>query len=414
MDDETTQWTREGDTHLRVPRAPTRPTTGRRSEGPRRGPARATGGMFYNPAMRFARDLSVLFIEERMHQRADRLREHREPDDRAVRPYRLLDALAATGARTIRIAKEATVPQELQLQGVTVDRDPRVHRLMVQNVAGNRVADKVAALLDDMHHVVGENHWDHVDVDPFGSPAPFLDAALRRLSGHGTIAVTATDTASLTGSAPNPCRRRYDARPFHGQGMHEAALRILAGAVVRQGARHERALTPVLAHATDHYVRVYLQSDTGARRIDEALDHLGFAVEEADGTRRVVPVEHGVPSDAAAWGGPLWGGPLHDKDLIDKLGQRLEAHPQLDERPLTRFFDRAGPESDAPPLYYEIGELARVARCGPPRLDVLLDALHAAGFQAARSHASDTGIKTDAPRPRLVALITDQEGKDGR
>jgi tRNA (guanine26-N2/guanine27-N2)-dimethyltransferase len=36
-----------------------------------------------------------------------------------------------------------------------------------------------------------------VDLDPFGSPIQFLDAALQSLSRTGVLEVTATDTACL-------------------------------------------------------------------------------------------------------------------------------------------------------------------------------------------------------------------------
>ncbi|MCU0373510.1 MAG: ATP-binding protein, partial [Ignavibacteria bacterium] len=43
--------------------------------------------------------------------------------------------------------------------------------------------------------------FDYIDIDPFGSPCPFLDAAIKRLSRGGILAVTATDTSALAGKS---------------------------------------------------------------------------------------------------------------------------------------------------------------------------------------------------------------------
>lgn len=396
----------EGRTRLvvPVPVKPAAPPQRRRPPGPAKGPASAASGAFYNPAMRFARDLSVLFHEVMMRRKA----EHGESQaDTGVRAYRFLDALAATGARVVRVANEARVPAGVRFQAVAVDRDPDACALIAQNIARNGVAHKVGALRDDMHRAAGLSVWDHVDVDPFGSPALFLDSAVRRLGSAGTLAVTATDTAALTGSAPAACRRRYDAKPWHGPAMHEAALRILAGAAVRTAARHEVALRPVLMHATDHYVRVYLQASKGARRTEAALDGLGFAVEDSDGTVRIVKDPRHVPGDAMRWAGPMWAGPLHDVRLAGALDKHLGDHGDLEMRPLKRFFAFAQAEADASALFYELGVVAKKARCGPPPMDRLLEAIRESGHQAERCHASPTGVKTDLRYPELVRVVAE-------
>jgi tRNA (guanine26-N2/guanine27-N2)-dimethyltransferase len=399
----TTEWIHEGPTRLLVPagtqEAMDRPT----KTGRIRGPGRIEGGAFYNPAMRFNRELSLLFIEHRLRAVAQSRRQE------GAASFRLLDALAATGARVVRIANEATLPPDLRLHAVACDRDPRVVALLRQNIQENGVADKVAGLLGDMHEVALEHHWDHIDIDPFGSPAPFLDTAVRRLSNRGTLALTATDTAALTGSAPAACRRRYHARPWRGAGMHEAGLRILAGAAVQAAARHEIALRPVLAHATDHYLRVYLEALRGAGRADEALQGIGWIVEGPDGTVQTAPMTESPPSETKRWAGPMWTDDLQDRGLVSSIKQGLAAHSGLERTPITKFLERAKAEVGAPALYYEIGDLARAARCGPPRMESFLEAIQKEGYMACRAHASETGVKSDMPLALLVDLVKQRE-----
>lgn len=399
METTTTEWIREGGTRLLVPAGIDLERPRRPGPGPLKGPGRRTGGTFYNPAMRFARELSVLFTEERMHQHAAR---------NAPRPlisYRYLDALAATGARLVRIAVEARRPPGLAFEGVACDRDPRVVALLRKNIAGNRAADRVAGLLDDMHKVAAGGHWDHVDVDPFGSPAPFLDSALRHLNRGATIALTATDTAALTGAAPAACRRRYDAKPWHAAGMHEVALRILVGAAVRTAARHEIALRPVLAHATDHYVRVYLQAEKGAGRADAVLDRLAWYVEDPDGTRRYRPYDECAPPEVVRFAGPLWGGSLQDAALVAALQARVPQHQQMDSAPLDRFLDRAAQETGPVLAVYEIADVARAIGSGPPRLEDFLARLREAGHHANRLHSTPTGFGTDATWKEVLDTV---------
>jgi tRNA (guanine26-N2/guanine27-N2)-dimethyltransferase len=57
-----------------------------------------------------------------------------------------------------------------------------------------------------------ETGYQWIDLDPFGSPVQFLDAALQGLSRTGVLEITATDTAALTGSSASSQARRYGAK----------------------------------------------------------------------------------------------------------------------------------------------------------------------------------------------------------
>ncbi len=378
---------REGATALNVPLQP----GGRASAT--RGPGTKGDEPFFNPAMRFARDLTVVAIEERL--------QHARPD----RPFLVYDGLAATGARGLRIAKECRAPEGVHLEVVLNDRSREACALILDNARANELTDRVTVSCDDFAEGLAGRRFDHIDVDPFGSPAPFLDAATRHLRHDGTLALTATDTRALCGVFPAVCRRRYDALPWRGPGMHEVALRILIGSVVRHAARYDLALMPLVSHATDHYVRTWLHAERGAQKADAALDQIGFAVELADGTRRLVARKFARPADANRWAGPLWTGPLHDGPFVHALAARAGSHPQLDARPLARFLEIAAGEADAPPLHYEVGEVASRLQMSPPRFDAILERLRAAGFRAARTHTRDAAFRTDATMDQLAAVF---------
>lgn len=368
-----------------------------------KGPGTIEGGLFFNPAMRFSRDLSILVVEQRLEEHVAR---------KGDRTFGVYDGLSATGARALRLAREVRDPSG-RLQVMANDRDRHAVELLRGNVETNALQEKVTVVHDDFALGMGTQWFDVVDVDPFGSPAPFLDSAVQHLHRKALLAVTATDTTALCGVYPNVCRRRYDARPWHGTAMHEVALRILAGTLVRLAARHDRALRPVLSHATDHYVRIYFEAEAGARKADEALQHIGMALEAADGTRRLVSRDTPRPVDAVRWAGPLWTGPLQDKDLCVALLERLEAHPRLERPPLERFLQYAAEEADAPPLFYEIGERCERLGISPPRREVLFERLRAAGHTAARTHIEPTAFKTDASGPQLDEILRAAAPEEG-
>ncbi|HVM46015.1 MAG TPA: tRNA (guanine(10)-N(2))-dimethyltransferase, partial [Candidatus Thermoplasmatota archaeon] len=320
----------EGRARLRLPAA-------ERSE---RGPeSKETAAVFYNPAMALNRDLSSLLLATR-----------------AQDGWTVLDGLAASGARGLRYALESG--RELQVE--FNDWNPVAARLIEENCRLNEVEPHITQR--NLAPLLHESVWNVVDVDPFGSPAPFFDGATRAVRDRGLLGLTATDATALAGVYPNVCRRRYLATPMHNELMHEVALRVLAGAAVRHAAKHEVALTPVLAHATDHYYRATLASRRGAARADEALRSIGFArFCRACGERGLVAGERAHPGcpgcgAEADLAGPLWTGPLVDKEAAEAMLARAGGFPFAhDDAP--RLLDLLAQEAEAPPLFFDLHEV---------------------------------------------------------
>lgn len=49
-----------------------------------------------------------------------------------------------------------------------------------------------------------------IDVDPYGGPNKFLDAAIQSIEEGGLLLVTATDLAVLAGNTPEACKLCHD------------------------------------------------------------------------------------------------------------------------------------------------------------------------------------------------------------
>ena len=63
--------------------------------------------------------------------------------------------------------------------------------------------------------------FDVIDLDPYGSPAEFLDGAVQSVGDGGMLAVTCTDMAVLCGNHSEACYAKYGCMPLKGKFCHE-------------------------------------------------------------------------------------------------------------------------------------------------------------------------------------------------
>uniref|UniRef100_N1QRV3 Putative N(2),N(2)-dimethylguanosine tRNA methyltransferase 1 n=1 Tax=Aegilops tauschii TaxID=37682 RepID=N1QRV3_AEGTA len=80
-----------------------------------------------------------------------------------------------------------------------------------------------------------------VDLDPYGSPAAFLDSAVQCVA-DGVIYTC-----------------RYGSYPVRGKYRHEMALRILLACMESHAIRHKRYIVPVISVHMDFYIRVFVR-----------------------------------------------------------------------------------------------------------------------------------------------------------
>ena len=338
---------------------------------PRPGPGTRSGLPFYNPSMTVARDISVLLAASS-----------------APPGGRVLDGLAAAGALGLRIAREAG--REVVLN----DKNPRAVALIRRNLERNGVAD-ATVLGEDLNEHLADHHYDLVEVDPFGSPVPFLDTALRSANRGTSLSATATDTAVLCGAKPEAAWRRYLARVRHTDAYPEIGTRILLGYIVRNAARFDKAPEPILAYAAEHFVKVHVRIFEGAARADRALASLGWVrFDPGTGGHEVLPED--VPPEAI---GPLWLGPLADREVLDGV----RTTPAIGHA-ASRILDRVRGEAGLPPFFWDNNAMARRAGVSPPRLLRILEALRELGFRAVPTHFRENAFRTDATPQAVLGL----------
>ena len=370
----------EGKTRLLVPESKSGKGPGSKS------------AVFFNPAMASNRDVSVLYA-----------------GCRAKKGWRMLDALGGTGARGIRLAVEAP-----KMRIHINDRVPDAVKAIRKNIRLNDLK-AIETSQQEVFALLPTGKWDWIDIDPYGSPIDFVDAAVQRLAAGGTLSVTATDTAPLCGTFSKACRRRYMARPMNSGCKHETGLRILAGNIVRRAAVMDIALAPELAYYQGHFFRCYFRKSGGAKQADALLKKIGY-LELKDGeysasdkcptgkswagpsNLRLKQSENrkffGKPRPAEqGWAGPLWIGNLAEKKLV---GEMLASADDSMTKETVKLLQILKDELLQPPFHYHTDDLARAWRIEPPKTKDAIEILKQRGHRASPVHYSTKGFKTDA------------------
>ncbi|HEX9908761.1 MAG TPA: tRNA (guanine(26)-N(2))-dimethyltransferase [Thermoplasmata archaeon] len=358
---------REGTTELLVP-----------ADFNRRGPGTRTGGVFYNRQMEFGRDISVMFGRV------------------AFSPgQKILDGLAASGSRGLRLANECGVKAEFVLN----DRNLAAAVLIKENAELNSLGH-VRIESRDLRALLAEEQFDHIDIDPFGTPVDFIDPAIQSCRNGGTIAVTATDTAPLYGTYPKTCLRRYGALSAKSPFAHETGLRILIGFLVRMAAQHDRAVQPLLCYHADHYFRCYFEIRNGAAKADALIKRLGFAHFDRRTLDRTMSEERTDAKDA----GPLWSGQLFSAKILKAMRATGDLGTQ---RRCEKMLGLWNEEAGGPPLFYAMDELARKTKKSPPKLSEFQAFLEDNEAVACKTHFDPKGIKTSLPAKSLLRLYSE-------
>jgi len=332
--------------------------------------------VFYNPRMKHNRDMTLLLLNSLGRE-----------------GLQGCDCLAGTGIRSIRLLKETSVFKHLTVN----DSDERAFRGIVDNLGRNGIGHEiwnrerfldesmkrdgpgrrakskasldfppvVVSCQDASALLLSSNGYDYIEIDPFGSPNAFLDAAVKRISRNGILAITATDTSALAGSYFAACVRKYWATPAKGCRKHEVGLRILVRKCQLVGAQYDKALTPMLVYNHAHYYRVFFSVEKGSRKVDELLKR------------------HGVWEQEPA-AGPLWLGSLIDPRLLDRMIKNS------DDEKISKFL-KVISEEDVLGLsdYYTINELNRTYSTTWSRAE-LLERL---GNNAAPTHHDPAAIR---------------------
>lgn len=380
-------------------------------------PEGTSATVFYNPIQQFNRDLSTLAI--RAH--AAMLPPKRSADGDTKPSLRILEALSATGLRAIRYALEiphvsTVVANDLLQDAVTaIGRNAEFNQA---SAVAPQQGDAIAfmGLAPTPFHVV--------DLDPYGSAAPFLDSAVRAVTNGGLMLVTCTDLAVLAGAGfPEKCHALYGGSTLPKGAVHEGALRLVLGSIAALAARHKKAIEPLFSLLVDFYVRVAVRVVTRPIQVKN-LASSSMLVYACSGCGKVTPQPMGratpQPKGGSKFGwakstapgqfcsvcgfthhlcGPMWGGPLHDAEFIDRVVAEAEAADPAVYGTLDRIKGMLTVAKHEPetPFYFDPGHVSAVLKSQPVPVVKYVNALGWLGYETSMTHAAGGHIKTTAP-----------------
>jgi len=358
--------------------------------------------VFYNPVMELNRDLAVLAL-----QAFQRL---------VGRELAICEPLAGCGIRGIRLAREVGSVRKV----VVNDINSEAYRLTKFNVEKNGLVDKFTVENEDANFLLSrfaapKKRFDYVDIDPFGSPMPYADSALRALRSGGLLALTATDLAPLCGVHPKACVRKYGGKPLRTEYCHELAVRLLAGALARTAAKYDVGVKVMFSHSSEHYIRLYAIVDYGAKKADASLKNMGyvdhcfacFHREISAGMFHCKKEACSKCGNRMSVAGPLWIGKIVSEDFIASMEREAKTKNFKRKKNIRKLLILTKEEANAPITYYMVDKICDKLGLPVPSIKKVFAELEKAGYQVSFTHFKTHGIKTDAPAKIVKETIAE-------
>lgn len=347
---------------------------------------------FLNPVGRASRDISVALAKVFLKKGAS-----------------VLDATAATGIRGIRYYKESGARDVTMLE-----INSKVYRDTIGNARHNRVRARVLNESFQEFANTEKARFDMIDLDPFGSAAPYIFDAMKIAGDSSLLAVTATDTAVLCGAHREACLRVYDSVPMHNEFCHEAGMRILIGYIARIAAQFNYGIVVLLSPYYAHYMRTYIVLRHGSKNVSSTLRNLGYVYYCSKcGFRKYSKGEVPEPGRCDKCGskmtqaGRMWMGGLHDKNVVGEVRDALKGEGFSEEARtlIGRIYD----ELDLP-FYYSVPDLTKRLKISSVGLAEIIECL-SGRYRVSRTHFDYLSLKTDAPYDAVLDCMKKKRGR---
>ena len=407
-----------------------------------RGPAKKTEGGFLNPAMAPSRTRSVLLLKDAL--------EHDWLTSQD-KPIRAFDAMCSTGVRIRRWRNE--IPNELQNRLRITGNDLNDFALSWAINSHNQNLPKYTENIEmnfdrygsmtqresvngiffqkmDAKLAMADASYQWIDIDPFGSPVPFIDSAIQSLARTGVLEVTATDTAALTGSSLSSQKRRYDSQGIVDDYAHDDAVRVLLGLIAKVAAMHDRVIKPILSLFDGHHVRVSVLVKTSKEGASDFQNNIGYRLRCQDLPYKFIKYPDSKQIKNSS--GPLWTGPLMDRDIagrmtvenaiqtclpsekeLEKLTdgdlEWIEKDVEYAAREMVRSVKHIADAADLlsrEHILLSLNAMPRLAGTkGAPKMDDVVNDLIALGHSAARYPDMDPMFITDAEFETVLSVV---------
>ena len=344
---------------------------------------------FFNPRARISRDFSIIVYSTFLKNFKG--------------PKIFLDSLAGIGARSIRVANELNIIENVFVNDVNPKALEIAQKIAkLNNVTKCSFSENEACRFLSSHSR-REGRGAIVDIDPFGSPSRYLDCGIRATFHGGLLSVTATDLPVLHGLFPKACKRKYYGTPVKTEYGNEIALRLVLGCINLVAGRLDVMIAPLFVQNNMHYYKVYVKilvkTDTS--------NNMGYIIHcKKCGNRQVInDVDYSckICNSKAELAGPLWIGNLYNKDFVERMFVE-EKNFQVDKS-CKKTLEKCLKEIDMPPSYYTLDEIAHRKRSAPISLAKIIDKIQQAGYKASITSLNPSAFKTNARTDEILSII---------
>ncbi|MHA2407867.1 MAG: hypothetical protein ACXACA_05810, partial [Candidatus Ranarchaeia archaeon] len=314
--------------------------------------------VFYNPKQELNRDLSILAFSTFFSSSEN---------------LSFCDAFTGCGIRSLRYATEVPNVQEI----IACDTNPQAILLSKYNVKKLKLGGVVKVSQNNANSLFYERfsksvelpRFNMIDIDPFGTPVPYMQAALSALSRKGSlIALTATDMPALCGVYPKVSYRKYGGWSIRAPFSHEIAIRLLLGSFARAAFVFDKGIRVRFAYYADHYIRVIVEPQPTASAAMKTLSEMGYVFHCRNcNSQGTLPLKSdGFPSSQCEncgekrnIAGPLFLGSLFDAPLLKRMFKHSGEKNLGTKEKAMKILNLQMSEAKGPPLFFNIHKLCK-------------------------------------------------------
>jgi len=311
------------------------------------------------------------------------------------------DPLAGVGAGSIRVCNEVDYVKRVYLN----DLNPDALGLAKASAKLNGVYHRCSFSRYEANDFLSKHSGPHkrldcIELDPFGSPAPFLESAVQACKIKGMVSATATDGAVLCGVHPEVCFRKYGSNSLNTEYCHEIAVRIIYAALAFAAMRLDLGISPVFAHTTKHYTKVNVVINAKPVPTSKEIGYISHCFSCGARTVDKIVIERCKEcKKKTRYAGPLWIGELFNKQIVEKS---LKFAPNKGSKQL---LEGALSEITSPKTYFVIDRMCDGLGIPPPPLSRIIGILQRKGFIAVRTILNPRALRTNAAGTKLREIL---------
>ena len=347
------------------------------------------GDAFYNPKSLMVRDLGVLAAAVyRQNQGC----------------LKIVEAMAGSGIRSLRYYLESGADYLLVNEG-----NGELSSLLQQNLAAIP-SEKYQLSHQDAHRLFfgcfnRRDYYDMVDVDCFGTAAPYLSTMLWATKLNGLMYLTSTDGRTFAGRIPDKSLQAYGALPRSHPAIQEQALRLLIGATAQQAGAKGMGIEPIFSYFAGDTYRIMVRLLRYPNLTADNYGFLGYCHHcgnyQTIVWRRLGKVSCSCSQPNVAVSGAMWLGELHNEDFLPKMLAMANSWQWSKAAKLLAIMIA---EANLPPYFFSLKEIGRRGNLDLPGRSFLIRALEEQGYRASQTHIDPEAIKTDASIDTCIAI----------